>query len=493
MTVMAAYQVILMLYGFIVPKVMLTFYGSEINGLVSSITQFITYLNLVEAGISSAAVFSLYKPLSENDHAAINGVVSAAKKYYFLSGYIFTGLMFALAVIYPVFKKTEMLSPPMMAILVIALGSKCFFEFFTLAKYRVILTADQKTYIISIASSVYQLMSLAIIIIMAFLRVNVVILYSAAVVALFARTIILRIYVRKNYGYLDYNAAPDNSALAKRWDVLVLQLLGVAESGAPVIIATVFTELVQVSVYTIYNMVIQGVQGIMGIFSNGLFPSFGEVIAKKQDGILKKSYGEFMYGYGCINAFVMSVTMVMILPFVRIYTRNVTDVNYDLPLLAFLFALNGFLYNLKTPQGMLVNSAGHYRQTRVQSTIQTLIIIVLGCVSAPFFGIVGIAAASCLSNLYRDIDLAFYTPMNITRTPVRETLLSMLWSALCFGLSAAAGYFIVGETNGILSWIINAFEASGIAIAIIALMSLLFYRKQLRAVLIRLKSLVVKK
>ena len=47
----AALQAITMIVGFILPKVVLNVYGSEINGLVSSITQFISYFNLVEARI----------------------------------------------------------------------------------------------------------------------------------------------------------------------------------------------------------------------------------------------------------------------------------------------------------------------------------------------------------------------------------------------------------------------------------------------------------
>ena len=60
---------------------MLKYYGSEINGLVSSINQFIVYFNLVEAGLSGAAIYALYKPLAENNHKAINSIVSAARNF----------------------------------------------------------------------------------------------------------------------------------------------------------------------------------------------------------------------------------------------------------------------------------------------------------------------------------------------------------------------------------------------------------------------------
>ena len=93
----ALLQVVTMIAGFITPRFMLTAYGSEINGLVSSILQFISYFNLVEAGLSSAAVFSLYKPIADHDHGRINSIVAAAKHFYIKSGFIFVGLVVALA------------------------------------------------------------------------------------------------------------------------------------------------------------------------------------------------------------------------------------------------------------------------------------------------------------------------------------------------------------------------------------------------------------
>ena len=87
----AVYQAIVMISGFIVTRIILVYYGSEINGLISSINQFITYFNLVEAGLSGATVYSLYKPLAENDHKGISAIVVAAQNFYIKSGYFFVG------------------------------------------------------------------------------------------------------------------------------------------------------------------------------------------------------------------------------------------------------------------------------------------------------------------------------------------------------------------------------------------------------------------
>lgn len=418
----AGYQIIILIAGFITPRLMLQYYGSEVNGLITSITQFINYFNLVEAGLSSASIYALYKPLAENDHKGISAIVVATQRFYMKSGYIFLMLVMALACIYPMRVDVDGLNYCQVFLLVLILGAAGVLEFFTLGKYRALLTADQKLYVISISSILYTVLNTAILAGMAIMRVNIVVVKAVALSAILLRCLVLYWYSRQNYPYINYKEQPDNRALNKRWDALYLQILGAVHTGVPVILATIFTNLATVSVYSIYNMVIGGITGVLGIFTNGLSSSFGDIISRNQTHILQKAYQEFEFAYYSLITLVYSVSFVMIMSFVQIYTHGVTDADYYNPLLGILFVLNALLYNLKTPQGMLVISAGHYRETRLQVTIQGLIAIIAGAILAPRFGLAGILLGSIFSNLYRDIDLFFYIPKNITKLPVYATL-----------------------------------------------------------------------
>lgn len=489
----ALYQIVVMLVGFVTPRVILQFYGSELNGLVSSINQFITYFSLIEAGIAGAATFSLYKPLAENDHDGVSAIVSATKKFYNQSGMLFVGLVALMAATYPFLVKTEDLSVPAVAILVLALGAKGFLEFFTLAKYRVILTADQKTFVISNASSVYIILQMIIIVVLAMLRVNIVVVYSVAILALWTRSFLLRRYVRRNYPYINYKAKPNVHALDQRWDALFLQVLGAAQTGAPVLLATVFTSLTEVSIYSIYNMVFTGINGVLSIFVNGLSSGFGDVIARKETKTLQHSYKDFEFIYYIIITIVYTVAAVMLLPFIRLYTRGITDANYIQPIIALLFVVNGLLYNLKTPQGMLVIAAGMFKETRYRSLAQALIIIVGGAILAPFFGLVGILIASCLSNLYRVIDLLFFVPHRITKLRVWLTLKRMLLSvALCTLLPPLVG-LIPFDQQGFIYWIGQAIVVTILVGGVVVLINYLLDHNQLNFVYTRFKKLLKKR
>lgn len=94
-------QVVAAVINFILPRLFMTTYGSATNGLVSSIKQFLSYLKIVEAGVGSASIVALYKPLAQRDKDQINGILSATNLFYRRSGYVFVGLVAILAICYP--------------------------------------------------------------------------------------------------------------------------------------------------------------------------------------------------------------------------------------------------------------------------------------------------------------------------------------------------------------------------------------------------------
>ena len=418
------YQIVLLLSGFITPRIMLTFYGSEINGLVSSVAQFVSYLTLVEAGLSASMIYSLYKPLADKDEGAISSIVSAAKRFYYKSGYIFLSLIVFLAVFYPfVVDHPSGMGHIDILILVFITGVSGAIDLFTLAKYTALLNADQKTYILSISSSIYVITNTSLIAIFAFLGLDIALVKGIALLAVFLRTVILVLYCKKTYPYIDYRAKPNYDALSKRWDALFQQILGVVQNGAPVIILTIVTRnLKLVSIYTVYNMVVAGLNSLLGIFISGLSASFGEVIAKGEQKTLQKAYSDFETAYYILICIVYSVAFVMILPFIKIYTSGITDIVYTDALIGFLFVLNGLLYNIKTPQGMLVLSAGLYKETRYRSLIQALLIIIVGVPFTFKYGVVGILIGLLSSNIYRSVDLLFFIPKYVTKLSFMKTL-----------------------------------------------------------------------
>lgn len=485
----AFYQIILMIAGLITPRIMLKYYGSEINGLVSSINQFVVYFNLVEAGLSSAAVFALYKPLASQDHGEINAIVAGAKKFYTQSGYIFLSLTLGLATIYPFYVKTDLLNKYDVGILVLILGVNGALEFFTLAKYRALLTADQKTYVVSIASIVYIVINTVIIVVLGTMKVDIVVLRTVALLSIFLRSLILMVYVKIKYKFLDFKVKPNLAAMNNRWDALYLQILGSIQLGAPVIILTIVTRnLKLISVYVIFNMVVSSLNGILSIFKSGLAASFGDVIAKGEKGILQKAYTEFEFAFYAVITVIYTTAFITIMPFIRIYTSGVKDITYDLPIIGFLFVLNGLLYNIKTPHGMLVISAGLFKETRIQTSIQGGIAVIAGIILCVPFGIYGVLVASILSNIYRITDLVYFIPRNLTNLPIIDTVKRIITIGISAIVTITPFYYIDYSPKDYFSWLIYAIISLIFSLLIVIVFGFISDKKVMTDALDRMKT-----
>ena len=179
----------------------------------------------------------------------------------------------------------------------------------------------------------------------------------------------------------------------------------------------------------------------------------------------------------------------MIMPFVNIYTQGITDTNYNLPLNGLLMVLNGLMFNIKTPQGMLVIAAGLYKETRWQTTTQALILLILGIILGYIYGLEGILIASILSNLYRDIDLVYFIPKYVTKLPKKRTILRIIGVFFINVLVYLPIYYINIEVNTVFMWIVDLIVVVVYSIFIIGIYVFIFEKDIISDVLNRLQSL----
>lgn len=428
-------EIIVLGAGLVTPRIMLSYYGSEIIGLIASLTHFFSYFNLVEAGLSGAAVYALYAPLATGDHYKISAVMVAIKRFYEKSGYLFVALAVLLAITYPFFVTSDKVSSAEIGILTLVVGVNGCIDFFTLGKYRALLSADQSIRIISYANSLHYILNTILIYFGAYFGFGIVVVKSTALMSIFVRTALLVVYCHRHYAYINYDVVPDYDSLNKRWSAFYLQLLGIVQNATPIVIITiVLRDLKVASVYAVYAIVTSGISSVMGVFTSGLSASFGDVIVRKETKILQRAYSEFELVYYAVLTIISAVSFATIQPFINLYTKGITDTSYNLPFFGFLVVLNLLLYNVKTPQGMMVISAGHYQETRWQSSIQASIIVLAGVPLAHLYGIYGVMYGLILSNIYRDIDLMFYIPTKVTHTKVIVTAKRILRIGVCIGV-----------------------------------------------------------
>ena len=85
-TLLKIYQ---MIVPFLMRTVMIYFMGVQYVGLNSLFTSILQVLNLAELGVGSAMVYSMYKPIAEEDTATICALMRLYKIYYSDASYPF--------------------------------------------------------------------------------------------------------------------------------------------------------------------------------------------------------------------------------------------------------------------------------------------------------------------------------------------------------------------------------------------------------------------
>ena len=228
-------QVISILMGIIIPRLVIVSLGSEANGLLSSVNQALVYLNLLEAGIGTATLQALYKPIALQDRDEINGGLAATNKYYKKVGSWYFGAVCVLSVVYPLIVKSTLPIHTVVFVIFFS-GMSQVVNFFFQGKYRILLQAVGKNYIITNLGTVLNICTSICKIAMLLLGFDV----AALQIMFFFFSVIqmgyICLYIRKHYKWIDLSVSPNEEALSQRKAVMVHQISGLIFSNTDVLI-----------------------------------------------------------------------------------------------------------------------------------------------------------------------------------------------------------------------------------------------------------------
>ena len=141
-------ELITIILGIIIPRLFLLSYGSEVNGLLNLISQIYVYMGLLEAGVGAATLQSLYKPVANQDKDSINRILAATHRYYTKIGTVYLAFVLLLAFVYPLAAPTTIPYATVAAIIFLN-GIVRALSFFFHEKFRLLLQAEGKKYIIT--------------------------------------------------------------------------------------------------------------------------------------------------------------------------------------------------------------------------------------------------------------------------------------------------------------------------------------------------------
>lgn len=400
-------QFITICLGIVVPRLVLVSFGSEVNGLLNSISQVFAYFTLIEAGVGQTTLQALYKPTAEKDKDGVNAILSATSRYYKKIAIAYFVCVLLFAGIYPCTIQSEL--PFSWVFLIICLnGMGSVINFWIQGKYILFLNSIGKSYINGILNTIVNVLTSVSKIILLLNGCDVLRLQIVYFAISILRMAYIYIYIKIKYSWIDVNVKPNYAALSQRNSVLIHQISYLIFSNTDVILITYCLGLKYVSVYSMYLMLFSMLNNICTQVYTGFSFRLGQLYNTAKEYYIK-IHDVFEVYYLALVFFVYSMALCFILPFLKLYTAGVNDINYIDFKLAILFFIMNLLSNGRNSSIMVINFAGHFKNTVKQTIIESVINLSVSIISISVFGIYGVLMGTIAALLYRMIDMIFYS------------------------------------------------------------------------------------
>lgn len=482
-------QLITLFCGLIVPQLMISSFGSEAYGATASIAQFLAYISLLEGGVGGVARAALYKPLAENNIQVISEIITEIKKFFRVIGYIFIVYVLFLACSFKYISHIQCFDWFATFLLVIVISISTFAQYFIGISYATLIQASQRTYITSIISISTTILNTILIVILVNLGSNLIFVKLVSSCIFVLRPILMWLYVKNKYRLVECKNRTKNY-LNQKWAGLGQHIAYFLYSNTDIAVLTVFSNLKVVAVYSVYYMVVSQLENLTASFSSGMEAVFGDMIAKNEIDKLHKTFGYYEIMISIIATILFSTASVLIIPFVRLYTSGINDVNYIQPIFSLLLLLASYVTCVRKPYHNMTIAAGHFRETQIGAYGEAIINIILSIILVIKFGMIGVAVGTFTATVFRLVYYVIYLSNNIFNRKIKLFIKRTIVNVLNLVLIYLLGSILVNvwSFSSYYMWIICGFITALLAVIITLLFNHVFYRNDLNIIFNKYKK-----
>lgn len=263
------------------------------RGLFTSI---LSFLSLAELGIGTVLVYSMYKPIAENDENMLKALTQFYRKAYNLIGVMIFGIGICLAPFLPFFIENMDSVPNATLIYVLYLLNSVLS--YVLVYKQSILNADQKNYVINIISAVVSIVQCIAQVIVLVITHNFFVFLSVQIVLTLAKNIIISHRAEVMYPFLKSNenvklSREDKHGIYKNIFAMFNHRVGATVlSSTDNLLISKFIGLTFCGFYNTFKMIVNVMNAFLNQFFNSMMSSVGNMTVSESK---ETSYRTFKY------------------------------------------------------------------------------------------------------------------------------------------------------------------------------------------------------
>ncbi|MGV1024634.1 hypothetical protein [Clostridium perfringens] len=445
-------QIVILVFSILIPRYVIITYGSEANGLVNSLNQIYNYASLLEFGVGTASIMTVYKAIAENNKKEMNTIVSTTAHYYKRTGLVYATIVIVVSFLYPIIIKSDLNSKDVIEVALFT-GIAYAMNYIIQGKYSVVLQAYGKLYVISSSQMILAVISQLSKLLIMYLGLSIVYLQLSFLILNTLKILLIVLYTKKTFPYISFNGKCDYSLIKEKNYVMVHQISNLIFTSTDSIMLSIFSNLTNVSIYSVYNLVMNAVSSIVVTLSN----SYNHLLANKFN-TNKNNYifyhERFETGYYLLVFTVYSTVYMSITKFISIYTNGISNVEYANKGLSILFVIVALLSAIRNPLAKMIDFSKNYKETKNQAILEMIINISITIISIKMFGIYGALIGTIVALLYRSNAIIIYVNHKILNRSTVKTYKKLLINTLVFIMFVIIDYFIKINVNNYFTLII---------------------------------------
>jgi O-antigen/teichoic acid export membrane protein len=410
-------QVVSLMLQLISRTIFLNTLGIEYLGINAIFFNVLTVLSLADLGFGTAIIYSMYKPLAENDTDTVVALMTYYKKIYHKIAILVAAIGIGMIPLLPyvVNLKTNI---PHLSVYYLLYVINMVISYFMAYKYTII-SADQKDYLLSIYSLIGSILQ-------TILQILILLIFKNFMLYLFV--MILRTFLvnwfqtkkaKKLYPYIketkELDSITKKSINENVKSMFLYKLGGVLLNNTDNFIISMIVGTVYVGFYSNYLTIITAVTSFVIIIFNSLTHSVGNLNANND----KEKQFEIFRVINFIAFWIMTFCSVCFLILLNDFITLWIGEEYVFGMLTVsVIVLNFFMPGTISDVSIYRDTTGMFKQTKYIFLLTAFINLVLSIILGKIYGLFGILLATAISRILTNM---WYEPFILFKTYFKKS------------------------------------------------------------------------
>lgn len=437
----------LKLYQIAVPFLMRTamiyFMGVQYLGLSSLFTSILQVLNLAELGVGSAMVYSMYKPIAEDDANKICALMRLYRTYYRVIGLVIAVIGVALTPFIPKLINGDVPGELNVYILYFLNLGVTVLSYWLFAYKNCLLFAHQRTDLsskvsLAVMSFQYFLQLAVIIFIGDYYLYLIVHLISQVLINVVTAVVATKMYPQyKPSGKIDVESKKTINGRIK--DLFTAKLGMVILNSVDTVVISAFLGLTILAVYQNYYFIMTAVIGLMTVIFQSCTAGIGNSVIVETKEKNFSDFKKFTMLISWVSGICTCCFLCLYQPFMELWVGKDLMLSFSVVI---CFCIYYFVYEINQLINTYKDAAGMWHEDRWRPLVTALTNLVMNLIMVQFWGIYGVLLSTVLSTVFVGMPWLIHNMFTVVFE--RKQLLGYLKTLFFYVIIVAISCFVCG-------------------------------------------------